>query len=76
MSSWSNVRRQSRLTGCVPIVQIRKIASDRLREAYKEIQPVQNDGRVLTEPVSAVGSGNGTESRRKGDLLAEKIVEK
>ncbi|EIW70479.1 protein SEY1 [Tremella mesenterica] len=56
------------------INEIRRIATDRLREAFADVP----EARQLVEPVSAVASGvedKGREARRRGDLLGEKIAE-
>jgi hypothetical protein len=57
---------------------VRRIATDRLREAFAELPDGQGSGqRRLADPVRANASGSGMEERRrKGDLLAEKFDEK
>jgi hypothetical protein len=58
----------------VLIPQIKRIATDKLREAFAEI-PEAN--RRLNDPVPARGNrSDGDDSRPKGDLMAAKMAEK
>ena len=55
--------------------QVRRIAAEKLREAFAEIPEAKN----LTSPVSAtpmaVDDDRAAEARRRGDLLGEKVAE-
>jgi hypothetical protein len=59
--------------------EVRRIATDKLREAFAEIpdaQPVaasSNESRTRTADGM---DGHGEEARRKGDLVGEKVLEK
>ncbi|OCF39288.1 protein SEY1 [Kwoniella heveanensis CBS 569] len=66
--------------------EIKRIATDKLREAFAEIPEAQ---RVLAQPVLASSGGSSSrnttgtgtdglrsEERKRGDLLAEKVLEK
>ena len=53
--------------------QIRRIATDRLREAFADIPETQ---RRLTDPVLASTDGNRTTERNRGNLMGEKLMEK
>jgi len=56
--------------------EVKRIGTDKLREAFAE-PPASSSGRRLADPI-AVDNGTGTadQARRRGDLLAEKYVEK
>ena len=49
---------------------VRRIVTEKLREAFADMP----DQRRLADPVSSTPSGNGA-NRRRGDLLAEKMLE-
>ncbi|WVR06913.1 protein SEY1 [Kwoniella sp. DSM 27419] len=56
--------------------EVRRIATDRLREAFAEVPEAQ---RILSHPVNATSATSDVsrhEEGRRGDLLREKVVEK
>ncbi|WWD17114.1 protein SEY1 [Kwoniella shandongensis] len=56
------------------INEVRRIATEKLREAFADVPEAQ---RVLAQPVSASSNGTASdEGRRRGDLLADKYLEK
>lgn len=47
------------------------MATEKLREAFAEVPEAQ---RHLARPVPASSNGTGEDSRRRGDLVAEKVL--
>jgi hypothetical protein len=51
--------------------EVKRMATEKLREAFAEVPEAQ---RHLARPVPASSNGTGEESRRRGDLVAEKVL--
>jgi hypothetical protein len=57
---------------------VRRIATDKLREAFAEVPEANGGSRRLANPVSANATRGEVDqdgTRKRGDLMSEKIVE-
>lgn len=65
--------------------EVKRLATEKLREAFAEDSSGASGARTLARPVPASSSpgsmlggidGHGEEAKRQGDLVGEKVVEK